>query len=236
MNTDERNSKRVKFAEGRGQKRQGDDVEELEANAEEQDLDDEVEMRSSKTNLQDRRCRRRYGCRRVRANADGGEVHEQPCTSKTKALDKIEESLRQYQVVDDVNDDKFMELLIFSNECMKAPRSDSKKEFVKKETGWLRWCKDIADVLRGDGRWKHDRRHVRMTGKSETASEYLVSFVVEILSSIKLQMILDGAINAGEMHFAGPVPDEGGHPTELEVTCCIDGTWIDPKLLSDGRS
>ena len=29
-------------------------------------------------------------------------------------------------------------------------------------------------------------------------------------------MISDGAIRIGEMHFAGPVPDEGDYPTELE--------------------
>ena len=46
-------------------------------------------------------------------------------------------------------------------------------------------------------------------------------------------MISDGAIRVG--HFAGPVPDEGDDPTELEGTWRIDGTWIDPKLLDDGR-
>ena len=39
MHTDERDSKRVQFAESRGKKRQGEVVEELEANAEEQHLD-----------------------------------------------------------------------------------------------------------------------------------------------------------------------------------------------------
>ena len=29
-------------------------------------------------------------------------------------------------------------------------------------------------------------------------------------------MISDGAIRIGEMHFAGPVPDEGDNPIELE--------------------
>ena len=44
-------------------------------------------------------------------------------------------------------------------------------------------------------------------------------------------MILDGAIKVAELHFAGPVPDEA----EPEGTWLIDGTWIDPKLLNDGR-
>ena len=48
-------------------------------------------------------------------------------------------------------------------------------------------------------------------------------------------MITDGAIKIGEMHFAGPVPDEGDNPTELEGKWGVDGTWIDPKLLIAGR-
>ena len=31
-------------------------------------------------------------------------------------------------------------------------------------------------------------------------------------------MISDGVIRIEEMHFAGPVPDEGDNPTELEGT------------------
>ena len=56
-----------------------------------------------------------------------------------------------------------------------------------------------------------------MTGKSETVSEYPASRVVAMLKAIKRQMISDGAIRLGEMHFAGPVPDEGDNPTELEA-------------------
>ena len=48
-------------------------------------------------------------------------------------------------------------------------------------------------------------------------------------------MISDGAIKVGELHFAGPVPDEGDYPTELEATCGIYCTWIDPKLLGENR-
>ena len=36
-------------------------------------------------------------------------------------------------------------------------------------------------------------------------------------------------------HFAGPVLDEGEYATELEGKWRVDGTWIDPKLLSEGR-
>ena len=37
------------------------------------------------------------------------------------------------------------------------------------------------------------------------------------------------------MHFAGPVPDEGDCPTELEGKWRVDGIFIDPKLLIAGR-
>ena len=36
------------------------------------------------------------------------------------------------------------------------------------------------------------------------------------------------------MHFAGPVPDEGDNPKELEGKWGVDGTSIDPKLLIAG--
>ena len=63
-------------------------------------------------------------------------------------------------------------------------------------------AKEIAEVLRGE--------------KPETVSEYPASPVVAMLRAIERQMISDGAIRIGEMHFAGPVPDEGDNPTELE--------------------
>ena len=48
-NTDDREVKRVRFTESRGQKRQGEDVEELAAKAEEQHLDADVEVPAHKT-------------------------------------------------------------------------------------------------------------------------------------------------------------------------------------------
>ena len=118
---------------------------------------------------------------------------------------------------------------------LKARGSSEKVEFMRKQTRWITSSKDIAEVLRGDGRWKRDRRQVHMTGKSETAYEYPASIVVAMLSAIKRQMISDGAIRVGELHFAGPVPDEGGCPTDLEGKWEVDGIWIDPKLLIAGR-
>ena len=84
---------------------------------------------------------------------------------------------------------------------LKARGSSEKVDFIRKQTRWNTNSKDIAEVLRGDGRWKRDRRHVHMTGKSETAREYLASLVVAMLSAIKSQMISDGAIRVGELHF-----------------------------------
>ena len=72
---------------------------------------------------------------------------------------------------------------------LKARGSDEKGEFMRKQTRWIACSKEIAEILRGDGRWKRDRRHVHMTGKSETACEYPASLVVAMLSAIKSQMI-----------------------------------------------
>ena len=84
-----------------------------------------------------------------------------------------------------------------------------KTEFMRKRTRWITSSKEIAEVLRGDGRWKRDKRFVHVTGNSETVSEYPASFVVAMSRAIKRQMISDGAIRVEEMHFADPVPDEG---------------------------
>ena len=79
---------------------------------------------------------------------------------------------------------------------------------MRKETRWLIISKKTADVLRGEIRWKHDHRHVLMTGKAETSSENPASSVVAIFRAIKRQMIMEAAIKAEELHFAGPLPDD----------------------------
>ena len=58
---------------------------------------------------------------------------------------------------------------------LKARGSDDKTVFMRNPTRWLTISKEIAEVLSGDGRWKRDRRYVRMTGKSGTTCEYLAS-------------------------------------------------------------
>ena len=99
---------------------------------------------------------------------------------------------------------------------LKARGSKDKTEFIRKRTRWITSSKETAEELREDGRRKRDRKHVHMTGKPETAYEYPASLVVAMLRSFKRQPISDGAIRIGEMYFAGPVPDEGDKPTELE--------------------
>ena len=118
---------------------------------------------------------------------------------------------------------------------LKSPGSNDKAEFMRKPTRWLTSSKEIAEILRGNGRWKPDRRNVRMTGKSETACEYLAVLVVALWSVLKRQMMSDGAIRGGELHFSGPVPDESGCSIELRGQLSADGTWIDQKLLMEGR-
>ena len=71
--------------------------------------------------------------------------------------------------------------------------SKDKTEFMRKRTRWITSSKEIAEVLRGDGRWKRDKRFVHMTGKPETVSQYPASLVVAMLRAIKRQMISDGA-------------------------------------------
>ena len=118
-NTDDRETKRVRFTEGRGQKRQGEDVEELAAKADEQHLDADVEVPAHKTwRVEDV----------VGDAADAAPEQmnillcaEEQCmnslaSSKTEVFEKIEESLRPLCKVEDLNDDEIIELCLLSNE------------------------------------------------------------------------------------------------------------------------
>ena len=111
--------KRVRFTESRGQKRQGEDVEELAAKAEEQHLDVDVEVPAHKT----------WRVEDVVGDASDAAPEqmnillcaEEQCMnsltmSKTEVFEKIEESLRPLCMVEDLNDDEVMELCILSNE------------------------------------------------------------------------------------------------------------------------
>ena len=79
--------------------------------------------------------------------------------------------------------------------------SNERLEFIRKQTRCLATSKEIAEVLRGGGRWKRDKRFVHMTGKAETVAEYPASLVVAMLSDIKRQMISNGAIRVGDNAF-----------------------------------
>ena len=118
-NTDDRETKRVRFTESRGQKRRSEDVEEFEAKAEEQHLDADVEVPAHKT----------WRVEDVvgdAADAAPEQMNILPCaeeqwmksltSSKTEVFEKIEESLRPLCMVEDLNDDENMELCILSNE------------------------------------------------------------------------------------------------------------------------
>ena len=107
-NTDDREAKRVRLTESRGQKRQGEDVEVLAAKAEEQHLDADVEVLTHKT----------WRVEDVVADAADAapEQMNRFVQSKTEVLEKIEESLRPLCMFEDLNDDEIMELCILSNE------------------------------------------------------------------------------------------------------------------------
>ena len=87
-NTDDRETKRVRFAESRGQTRQGEDVEELAAKAEEQHLDADVEVPAHKS-------WRTEDASNATDAADATPEHMNSFVrSKTEVLEKIEESQR----------------------------------------------------------------------------------------------------------------------------------------------
>ena len=44
---------------------------------------------------------------------------------------------------------------------LKDRGSKDETEFMRKRTRWITSSKEIAEVLRGDGRWKRDKRHDR---------------------------------------------------------------------------
>ena len=107
---DDREVKRVRFAESRGQKRQGEDVQELTAKAEEQHLDADVEVPAHKSwRIED-------ASNATDAADAAPEQMNSFVQSKTELLEKIEESLRPLCMVENLNDDEIMELCILSNE------------------------------------------------------------------------------------------------------------------------
>ena len=101
---DDREVKRVRFAENLGKKRQGEDMEELVTKAEEQHLDVDVEVLAHKS------------WRIEEASNATAEQMNSFVQSKTEVLEKIKESLRPLCMVENLNDEEIMELRILSNE------------------------------------------------------------------------------------------------------------------------
>ena len=140
-NTDDREVKRVRFTESRGQKRQGEDVEELAAKAEEQHLDADVEVPAHKT----------WRVEDTSPTTDAADAapnildaREQSMNSfvqsKTEVFEKIEESLRPLCMVEDLNDDEVMELCILSNElnaCEINSSAQSVEVRVNRNEVWI---------------------------------------------------------------------------------------------------
>ena len=102
--------KRVRFTESRGQKRQGEDVEELAAKAEEQHLDADVEVPAQKS------WRVEDTFPTTNAADAASEQMNSFVQSKTAVFEKIEESLRPLCMVENLDDDdEIRELCILSN-------------------------------------------------------------------------------------------------------------------------
>ena len=106
MKDDDHEVKRVRYAESRGQKRQGEDVEELVTKAEEQHLDADVEVPAHKS------WRIADASNATDAADATPEQMNSFVQSKTDVLEKIEESLRPLCVVGNLKDDEIMELCI----------------------------------------------------------------------------------------------------------------------------
>ena len=120
----------LKFTESRGQKRQGEDVGELAARAEEQHLDADVEVPAHKT----------WRVEDVVGNAADAAPEQMNsfAQSKTEVFEKIQESLRPLCMVEDLNDDEIMELCILSNE-LKACETTAifnPSKFGQAQRGW----------------------------------------------------------------------------------------------------
>ena len=138
-NTDDRETKRVRFTESRGQKRQGEDVEELAAKAEEQHLDADVEVPAHKTwRVEDV----------VGDAADASpeqinillDAREQSMNSlvqsKTEVLEEMEESIRPLCMVEDLNDDEVVELCILSNELNASQQYSIHRSLHRVRRSW----------------------------------------------------------------------------------------------------
>ena len=117
-------------------------------------------MRTEKIEPQIRACVQRY---KLQMEMRKHFVHEHP---------EVPGSWEILEVQSLINDPRVYS--IDGPMCRWSLRSRGLKDITKvmrKRTRWITSSKEIAEVLRGDGRWKRDKRFVHMTGKSETVSE-----------------------------------------------------------------
>ena len=107
-NTDDRETKRVRFTESRVLKRQGEDVEEMVAKADEQHLDAHVEVG---------RCHKTWRVEDAVGDAADAALEQMNSfvQSKTEMFERIEESLRPLCMAEDLISDEIMEFCVFSN-------------------------------------------------------------------------------------------------------------------------
>ena len=89
-------------------------------------------------------------------------VHEHPEVSSSWEMPEVQSLINDPKSVQHRWSD-------VSLEGLRTRGLKNKTEFMRKRTRWLTSSKDIAEVLRGDGRWKGDKRFVHMTGKSENS-------------------------------------------------------------------
>ena len=102
-------------------------------------------MKTAKMEAKTRTCVQAY---KLQMEMQKRSIHEHPKNSTSWRLPKVS----------------------LEHESSEIKQQNNKVVFMRKQTRWLTSSKEIADELREDGRWKHHRRHVHMTRKSEAAS------------------------------------------------------------------
>ena len=85
--------------------------------------------------------------------------------------------------------------------------------YVRKETGWITNCKELADLLQGECENKYTgqvwHRHVSLeNGRARKAQVYPPNLVYAILKTLKKTLVDSGRLSALEERVAGPVPEE----------------------------
>jgi len=117
--------------------------------------------------------------------------------------------------------------------------------YVRKETGWLTNCEELAQLLQGictkkDAVGKAEwHRHIELIGgKARAAQVYPPKLVEGILRCIKKAILARGAVSALELKVAGPTAEmrEVWEIEEYqEYWDDVNGGFLDPKLTNKAR-